>query len=101
MHMSGANAILQDFHYCSNSLPEVSMAEVEADSNVAEMASVQDLHNPFRLRNFILHILDQKIDAHWPGEGLKVLNRGQGVLKSARAPQVFPVTQVNDKIFER
>ena len=60
------------------------VAEVEGDAHVVEVAYAKDLKEVVRGGDFVLEVFDQDLYAEGVGEGLEVLDCGEGVFECGR-----------------
>ena len=65
---------------------EVGVAEVERDAYVVEVACADDLYEVVRGGDFVLEVFEEDFDAEGVGEGLEVLDGGEGVFEGAEVP---------------
>ena len=75
-------------------LREVGVAYVEADAYAVEVAYAEDLQNVLGGGDFVLEIFEKEADAEGVGEGLEVLDGGEGVFEGAEVPVVVLVAEV-------
>ena len=73
---------------------EASVAYVECDAYVAEVADVEDLEQVLGGGDFVLEVFEEDFDAEWMGKGLQVLDGGEGVLEGAGVPGVVLEAEV-------
>jgi hypothetical protein len=79
---------------------EMSVAEVEGDADVAEVADVEDLEEVFGSGDFVLEVFEDDLHAEGMGEGFDVLYGSKGVLKSAEVPGVVLDAEVEGECGE-
>jgi len=77
-------------------LGEVGVADVEADTDAVEVADVEDLEDVLGGGDLVLQVFDEETDAERVGEGLEVLNGGEGVFEGAGVPGVALLAKVKD-----
>ena len=65
---------------------EVGVAEVEADAVRVEVADAEDVEEVLGGGDFVLEVFEQDPDAEGGGEGLEVLDGGEGVFDGAEVP---------------
>jgi len=75
---------------------EVGVAYVEADADAVEVADAEDLQNVLGGGDFVLQVFDEEADAERVGEGLEMLNGGEGVFEGAGVPGVAFVAEMED-----
>jgi hypothetical protein len=75
---------------------EVGVAYVEADADAVEVADAKDFEDVFGGGDFVLEVFDEDADAEGVGEGLEVLDGGEGVFEGAGVPGVALVAEVED-----
>ncbi len=73
---------------------KVGMADVERDADGVEVADLDDLEQVLGGGDFVLQILEEDLDAERVGEGLEVLDGGEGVLEGAGAPGFVLLAEV-------
>jgi len=79
---------------------EMGMANVEADADAVEVADAEYLQNVLRGGDFVLKVFDEDADAEGMGEGLEVLDGGEGVFEGAGVPGVALLAEVEDTGFD-
>ena len=75
---------------------EVGVADVEADADAVEVADAEDFEDVFGGGDFVLQVFDEDADAEGVGEGLEVLDGGEGVFEGAGVPGVVLEAEVED-----
>ena len=75
---------------------EVGVAYVEADADAVEVADVEDFEDVLGRGDFVLQVFDEEADAEGVGEGLEVLDGGEGVFEGAGVPGVALLAEVED-----
>jgi hypothetical protein len=78
------------------SFGEVGVADIETDAYVVEVAYADDLEEVLGGGDLVLEVLEEDADAEGMGEGLEVLDGGEGVLEGAWAPGVGALAEVED-----
>jgi hypothetical protein len=78
------------------SFGEVGLADVETDAYVVEVAYADDLEEVLGGGDLVLEVFEEDADAEGVGEGLEVLDGGEGVLEGAGAPGVGALAEVED-----
>ena len=73
---------------------EVGVADVEADADAVEVADVDDFEEVLGGGDLVLEVFEEDADAEGVGEGLEVLDGGEGVLEGAGVPGVVLVAEV-------
>ena len=73
---------------------EVSVAYVEGDADVVEVADVEDFEEVFGRGDFVLQVFEEDLDAERVGEGFEVLDGGEGVFEGAGVPGVVLEAEV-------
>ena len=69
---------------------QVRVAYVEGDADVVEVADVEDFEQVLGGGDFVLQVFEQDFDAERVGEGLEVLDGGEGVFEGAGVPAARP-----------
>ena len=77
-------------------LGEVGVADVEADADAVEVADAEDFEEVLGGGDFVLQVFEEDADAERVGEGLEVLDGGEGVFEGAGVPGVVLVAEVED-----
>ncbi len=95
------DAGLEEFEGCVDAdvffgLGEVGVADVEADADAVEVADAEDLEEVLGGGDFVLEVFDENADAERVGEGLEVLDGGEGVFEGAGVPGVVLLAEVED-----
>jgi hypothetical protein len=75
---------------------EMGVAYVEADADAIEVTDTEDLENVLGGGNFVLQVFDQDANAEGVGEGLEVLDGGEGVFEGAGVPGIVLLPEVED-----
>jgi len=81
-------------------LGEMSVAYVEAYADAVEVADAKDFEDVLGSGDVVLEVFDKDAGTKGVGEGLEVLDGGEGVFKSARVPGVAFLTEVEDTGFD-
>src|SRR5215510_5208856 len=85
------------FHHLkahANTVREVGMANVEAESDIREMRNVQEFGQPFCRREFIGNVLEQHRDSKRLGEGAQVLDSSHRRIKLCRREALMRLPQM-------
>jgi hypothetical protein len=74
----------------------VEVAEVEADADRVEVAGLEDVEQVVGGSDFVLHGFEQEADPERGGEGLEVLDGGEGVVDGGFVPGRIFEAEVQD-----
>ena len=75
---------------------QICVAYVEADADTVEVAGTKDFEDVLGGGDFVLQVFDEEADAERVGEGLEVLDGGEGVFEGAGVPGVVLLAEVED-----
>jgi hypothetical protein len=81
-------------------LAEVEVAEVEADADLIEVAGLEDVEEVLGGGDFVLQVFQQEADAERRGEGLEVLDGGEGIVDGGLVPGGVLEAEVEDDVGE-
>ena len=70
------------------------MAYVETEADAVEVAYANDFEEVFRSGDFVLEVFEEDANTEGMGEGLEVLDGGEGVFERAGVPGVILVAEV-------
>ena len=72
------------------------VAYVEADADAVEVADAEDFEDVLGRGDFVLQVFDEDANAEGVGEGLEVLDGGEGAFEGAGVPGVALLAEVED-----
>ncbi len=72
------------------------MADVEADADAVEVTDAEDFEDVLGAGDVVLKVFDEDADAEGVGEGLEVLDGGEGVFEGAGVPRVALLAEMED-----
>src|SRR5947207_15719278 len=99
--MRGADLILHDLEALAHTLPEMGMADIEAEPYVLEMRCADDLLQAVGSGDLVGNVLYQHGDPDRLGKNAEVLERGDRIFHLAWLPLLFRYAEVLDQEPER
>src|SRR5580658_3951429 len=77
---------------------DVSVAEIETDADVVQVAEFEDGPQAFRGGGLAEEVFDEQADTEGMGEGAEVLEGSDGVFDGTLGPPVVALAEVQDKV---
>src|ERR1700721_1532072 len=96
VQMRGANLRTQFCEHSRHSVAQMGMASIKADTDIVEVADVENFQEIARLRDLVLDIFHQQLDAQWIGKSAQVFERCQRIFERAWVPAIFTLAKMND-----